>query len=181
MIVDSTGCAKINDQMPTRKVACGVDQLTEALRQHPPSDAREISAQTVARLKKVQLHRIGHARFRRGPAPAELQQTLPAVTEAQHHALVPPRTLPEMTGTTAAARTVTLGYIKESTVGCIAGGKRPSILPYSAAVFSTGKPPLAPSYKRKCSEVVRHSAVSDASRRCHCSKKRNTSTFGSAC
>ncbi|KAF3325781.1 putative WRKY transcription factor 11 [Carex littledalei] len=220
MAVDLMGYAKIDEQIAIQEAAAAglrslerlVSQLTSPSiqKQSQPLDCREMADQTVSKFRKVIsiLDRTGHARFRRGPAITQNNNTVPAPS-VEITTPPPPLPLTQPMGTSSqiiplvgpAPQSLTLdftkpnggGYVNKETYstspplssatnssffssvtageGSVTKGKPllgggATVSAAGAPAISAGKPPLASGYKKRCLEH------SDATGRCHCSKRR---------
>ncbi|XP_071717233.1 probable WRKY transcription factor 17 isoform X2 [Rutidosis leptorrhynchoides] len=129
------------------------------------------------------LKRSGHARFRRGPSPSSPDSHAPS-TSSQSEEQFPKK--PPVIDTTSSFRSMTSSPVLSSAEGSVSNGKQLSSLGIVAPApsFSSRKPPLPSSYRKRVStdspSVSVHGSkgenhsVSRSS--CHCCKRRKTET-----
>jgi len=138
MAVDLMGYAKIDEQIAIQEAAAAglrslerlVSQLTSPSiqKQSQPLDCREMADQTVSKFRKVIsiLDRTGHARFRRGPAVTQNNNTAPAPS-AEITTPPPPPPLTQSLGTSSpiiphvgpAPQSLTLDFTKPNGSGYV--------------------------------------------------------------
>ncbi|XP_050372128.1 probable WRKY transcription factor 11 [Argentina anserina] len=205
MAVDLIRFSKIDDRSAMEEAASAglqsMEHLIRVLSGQAPSqnnlDCREITDFTVGKFRRFisVLNRIGHARFRRGPAkqpsnePTTISSSPPnpvlPMLQSQQTDLSFETGIPNTSAKTklntkdcltlSPPMSTTSSFLSSVTTGdgSVSNGKvfSSSAVP-PAPAFSSGKPPLSQSHRKRCHDELATKSTSSGG--CHCSKRRKT-------
>ncbi|KAJ6831817.1 putative WRKY transcription factor 17 [Iris pallida] len=199
--VDMMCYAKMDDQMAIQEAAAaGIRSMEQLIFQlnHQESqfDCRDIADHTVSKFKQMIsiMNRTGHARFRRGPAVTQPEESKPPMPPPQPLTLdftKPKLTagsdVPNGSGSSFSMLTpmssANSSFLSSITGdGSVSNGKIGSSLTlppiHPSTGVSAGKPPLSSSMKKKCNGHAHSEGVagkySISGGRCHCSKRKRS-------
>ncbi|KAK1399793.1 HKT12 transporter [Heracleum sosnowskyi] len=183
MAIDLINYTKIEDYKAARESGGSMKVFEDEIRRILKSHNQQIQCDESKAFETTKVvNRTGHARFRRGPSEPEPVKAVELKSNVKVDVKV--KSVEECKGLNSAnssgSSSITgEGAGEEGTVSngkAVVVGVAAGIAP-APRTYSSGKPPLPTSHRKRCREIeVLHklSSKSSGSRGCHCCKKRKT-------